>query len=62
MVNGRPCGLDSSKAPEREQRWQTALAWFPAWARYEAITERELRLFELQPITDPPGRSEVPPD
>ena len=40
---------------EREQRWQTALAWFPAWARYEAITERELRLFELQPIIDPPG-------
>ena len=40
---------------EREPRWQTALAWFPAWARYDAITERELRLFELQPVTDPPG-------
>ena len=40
---------------EREQRWQTALAWFPAWARYDAVTERDLRLFELQPVTGPPG-------
>ena len=37
---------------EREQRWQTALAWFPAWARYDAITERELRIFELEPVID----------
>ena len=37
---------------EREARWQTAVDWYPLWTRYDAITERELRLFELEPITD----------
>ena len=36
---------------ERESRWQTAVAWYPLWTQYDAITERELRLFELAPAT-----------
>ena len=37
--------------PERESRWQTAIAWYPLWTGYDAITQRELRLFELEPVT-----------
>lgn len=37
---------------ERESRWQTAVAWYPLWTEYDAITERELRLFELEPVTE----------
>ncbi len=39
---------------ERRQRWQTALAWVPVWARYVTVTEREFRLFELEPVSGPP--------
>lgn len=35
---------------EREARWQTAVAWYPLWTQYDAVTERELRLFELEPV------------
>jgi len=35
---------------EREARWQTAVAWYPLWIQYDAVTERELRLFELEPV------------
>ena len=34
---------------ERERRWQTAVAWFPGWTDYVTVTEREFRLFELEP-------------
>ena len=37
---------------EREARWQTAVAWYPLWIQYDAVTERELRLFELEPDID----------
>ena len=37
---------------ERDSRWETAVAWYPLWTEYDAVTERELRLFELEPITD----------
>ena len=36
---------------EREQRWQAAVAWYPLWTQYDAVTERELRLFELEPAS-----------
>ena len=36
--------------PERESRWQTAVGWYPLWTGYDAITQRELRLFELDPV------------
>ena len=38
---------------ERERRWQTAVAWFPGWTDYVTVTNREFRLFELEPLTDP---------
>lgn len=34
---------------ERERRWQTAVAWFPNWADYLTVTDRQFRLFELEP-------------
>ena len=34
---------------ERERRWQTAVAWFPGWTDYITVTDREFRLFELEP-------------
>ncbi|MDE0495223.1 MAG: nitroreductase family deazaflavin-dependent oxidoreductase [Acidimicrobiaceae bacterium] len=37
---------------EREQRWQTAVTWFPVWTRYVTVTDREFRLFELDPVAD----------
>lgn len=37
---------------EREQRWQTAVAWYPLWTQYDAVTSRELRLFELAPAAE----------
>jgi len=40
---------------EREARWQTAVAWYPLWIQYDAVTERELRLFELEPDIDGEG-------
>ena len=40
---------------EREVRWQTAVAWYPLWIQYEARTDRELRLFELEPIAEGDG-------
>ena len=39
---------------ERERRWQTAVAWYSHWTQYDAMTERELRVFELEPVTDAP--------
>lgn len=39
---------------ERERRWLTAVAWFPSWTQYVTVTEREFRLFELEPLTDSP--------
>ena len=39
---------------ERERRWQTAVAWYPHWSDYEAMTERELRVFELVPADGRP--------
>ena len=38
---------------ERERRWQTAVGWFPGWTDYITVTDREFRLFELAPLTDP---------
>lgn len=37
---------------ERVRHWKTALEWFPAWADYDAITEGELRIFELKPAAE----------
>ena len=37
---------------ERLARWQTAVAWYPLWNRYETMTDRELRLFLLEPVVD----------
>ena len=37
---------------ERESRWHTAVAWYPLWIQYDAVTDRELRLFELEPVTE----------
>ena len=34
---------------ERGRRWQTAVGWFPGWIDYVTVTEREFRLFELEP-------------
>ena len=34
---------------ERERRWRTAVGWFPGWIDYVTVTDREFRLFELQP-------------
>ena len=38
---------------DRDRRWSHALGWFPGWADYDAVTEREIRLFELRPVTSP---------
>ena len=40
------------EGPERERRWQTAVTWFPVWTRYVTVTDREFRLFELEPVAD----------
>ena len=37
---------------DRERRWQTAIVWFPVWTRYVTVTDREFRLFELEPVVD----------
>ena len=34
---------------EREGRWRTAVGWFPGWTDYVTVTDREFRLFELEP-------------
>ncbi len=39
---------------ERRGRWETAVAWFPGWTDYVTVTEREFRLFELEPVSGPP--------
>ena len=39
---------------ERERRWQTAVIWFPVWTRYVTVTDREFRLFELEPAAGTP--------
>lgn len=38
---------------DRAHRWEHALGWFPGWADYDDVTEREIRLFELRPATTP---------
>lgn len=38
---------------ERARRWDHALGWFPGWAQYDDVTEREIRLFELRPTATP---------
>ena len=40
---------------EREARWQIAVAWYPLWTEYDAVTERELRLFVLEPVSQGEG-------
>lgn len=35
---------------ERQQQWDMLLDWFPNWRDYTAVTDREFRVFELQPI------------
>ncbi len=35
---------------ERSQRWDTLLEWFPNWSDYTEVTDREFRVFELQPV------------
>ena len=40
------------KGADRERRWQTAVKWFPVWTRYVTVTDREFRLFELEPMAD----------
>ena len=51
----RPVLARLLEGAERERRWQTAVAWYPHWTDYEIMTERELRVFELEPVADPPG-------
>ncbi|MHB1138009.1 MAG: nitroreductase family deazaflavin-dependent oxidoreductase [Microthrixaceae bacterium] len=34
---------------DRERRWAEALRWYPGWRRYEEVTDREFRIFELRP-------------
>lgn len=38
---------------DRARRWEHALGWFPGWADYDAVTDREIRLFELRPALSP---------
>ena len=38
---------------ERQRRWRTAVAWFPGWTDYVKVTDRQFRLFELEPASDP---------
>ncbi len=38
---------------ERERRWQTAVGWFPGWTDYVTVTDRQFRLFELEPRQSP---------
>ena len=38
---------------ERERRWKTAVGWFPGWTDYVTVTDRQFRLFELEPLPDP---------
>lgn len=38
---------------DRARRWEHALGWFPGWADYDDVTEREIRLFELRPAATP---------
>ena len=37
---------------ERARRWKTAVGWFPNWIDYLTVTDREFRLFELEPVVD----------
>ncbi len=37
---------------ERKDRWDLLLEWFPNWSDYTAVTDREFRVFELQPVQD----------
>ncbi len=34
---------------ERSARWDELLTWFPNWSDYTEVTDREFRVFELQP-------------
>ena len=45
----RPVRARLLEGAERERRWQTAVAWFPGWTQYVTVTERQFRLFELEP-------------
>lgn len=35
---------------DRESCWREALRWYPGWEHYDAVTDREFRLFELTPV------------
>lgn len=37
---------------ERERRWNHALRWYPGWERYDEVSDRQFRLFELSPVAD----------
>jgi len=37
---------------ERAERWPELLEWYPGWADYTQITDREFRIFELVPRAD----------
>jgi len=37
---------------ERQERWNMLLGWFPNWRDYTSVTDREFRVFELQPVQD----------
>lgn len=46
----RPVQARLLQGDERERRWQTAVGWFPGWNDYVTVTDREFRLFELEPV------------
>ena len=50
----RPVRARLLEGPERERRWQTAVGWFPGWIDYVTVTDRQFRLFELEPVADAP--------
>lgn len=35
---------------ERDERWAMLLDWFPNWREYTSVTDREFRVFELEPV------------
>ncbi len=37
---------------ERQQAWTQAIAQMPVWRDYTSITDREFRLFRLDPVVD----------
>ena len=45
----RPVRARLLEGDERAQRWRIAVAWFPGWTDYVTVTDREFRLFELEP-------------